>query len=468
LLTSWQVESLRARVRSLNAEVERTERKEHPFPEPAIIFKTLSTVLGAIADQLDTLEIDLLSPQEKSKYCAWAAGELEKASYTFTLVAHQDSPRIPFEIFDALAWAADSLLGNTGQPPAANRYRIAVHLLPDFNYYLFSAGRFFESYDWGPSLRAATNNIDPKIDPARLLLMGVPSTDARSILQHAIAAHELGHEFRYIHRDRIDALLDRAMAPVTYRWRQRVIDEVEVNAAKLSEVGPTDAYGRAEEELRRQLEARHHLWCEEIFSDLLATRLLGPAYVAAIDRLELIPTGPSDTHPPTALRCDLINEYLHKNLAPFAAHGEWKNVFGSREVDDMAGHEWYYHLAAEHCRSAALEFADFLQQVKSPLDVPADELHALCDQIDTYLENLAPPSTLLNEAPDWCSPQGFWVLLYAGWRFRCSPDKFERFSANCGRVEGRVDHAEAVLDRLITQSMQSLFLRAEWNNRLIA
>ena len=158
--TSWQIECLRARIRSQAAEIKRVAEKDHPYPEPDTIYRALIRVIKerseVFEDAVDLWysgeDVELRSPAERDRALqapyTKIVTELKRISEVFGLADRVDSARIPFEILRSLSWVANSLL-NEHCPTI-------VRLDTVYNYSIVSCRRRFPryAYPWrGPSAR---------------------------------------------------------------------------------------------------------------------------------------------------------------------------------------------------------------------------------------------------------------------------------------------------------------------------
>src|ERR1044072_6213635 len=120
--TSWQIESLRARIRSQEAEIKRVAENDHPYPEPDIIYKALLKVVQERKKHFDEAiglwcteeAIELYSDYQRDRILQGPfdtiVRDLQRIAEVFSLADRVDSPRIPFEILRSLSWVANSIL----------------------------------------------------------------------------------------------------------------------------------------------------------------------------------------------------------------------------------------------------------------------------------------------------------------------------------------------------------------------
>src|SRR2546422_3471399 len=110
----WQLESLQSRIRSLEAEILRVSNKDHPYPEPDAVYKTLLGVVRARAKRLEEVwqldSPDIRGDRRLKGISSNLAKDLQRVAEVFSLVGRVDSARIPFELLRPLSWVAGELL----------------------------------------------------------------------------------------------------------------------------------------------------------------------------------------------------------------------------------------------------------------------------------------------------------------------------------------------------------------------
>ncbi len=348
---AWQINCLRARMRSLEAEIRRVAEKDHPYPEPDVIYNALVSVVRSRIDLFEEA-LDLFLGSEEYERDLQAtfgtvARDLQRVAEEFSLADRVDSARIPFELLRALSWAANILLDEN--------CRTVVRLDTTYTYTISSCRQRFEGLGWTDHWDASVNT-----DRFTVLVLGFPSSDANSILLHALAAHEFGHRFIPRYKSSLLALRDRLAQDVKGEYGEQLKDYLLDNVVKREGVARGDAY----EESRKLVEARllklGEYWLSEILSDLVAARLVGPAFLPALDRILLGLGRPSPTHPPGHLRKHLVREYLGKLFPELVEDSIWMPFFSqhedlalSRATDEQGqGDAWQplYQVGERMCR----------------------------------------------------------------------------------------------------------------------
>jgi hypothetical protein len=214
----------------------------------------------------------------------------------------------------------------------------------------------------------------------------------------------------------------------------------------------TDAYNHAADEIEDRFERLVAAWSVELFADLIAARLLGPAYLAAFDRLFVHPQPPTESHPPNDLRRFWIARYLSQGPLKEFEDGVWSRLSPVRSpaiLRDIAE-----RLAGEVCSLVALALEPLLATVSSPRDW--EGFAELIILMENHIEDLAPPSVALADL-DNRATEGVWAVLYAAWHFRLDEDRFKRFCEKFGWKD-HVLQGENRLGDLILQALKALEL----------
>jgi hypothetical protein len=320
--TSWQLECLKARIQSLDREIKRVADKEHPYTEPDTIYRALLRVLDSWGTHFDeardlvpTDTDSMLDPVFKR-----VAIEVDKVFRVFGLADRVDSARIPFEILRSLAWAATELLDE--------QCKIVVRLDTAYNYSITSFRRMFEQLNWGKFwAETAENHSDSEPRKSTVLVLGFPSPDASAILLHALAAHELGHEILDRYHSEIERIRVRLLNDAKGVYRDQLEEYILDNMRRGGGVSRDDAYEKARQQLEVRLDNACSKWISEIWSDLVAIRLVGPASLAAFDRVTLNEGSPSDSHPSGLLRRRVAERYVREKMPHIAEDPICSSVF---------------------------------------------------------------------------------------------------------------------------------------------
>jgi hypothetical protein len=452
MASPWQIECLTYRINSLVAEIQRVSKKDHPYNEPRVVYEALLSVLDGRAKLLkDYVQLFQLPGGERSLQNCYetVARDVAIVAEVFSLVDRVDSARIPFEILRPLSWAARELV--------RGKYRVVVRLDPIFDYTFMSTRMVFENRGWGADWLKVTQKHKIAHD---VLLLGIPSAYAHAILLNALAAHELGHLLFNTQRQQLKDIITLVFRQVFQKHNLKLQDYVARRARGLPGGLTQDAYANESADVYRLALSITMEWCSELYSDLVATRLLGPAYIAAFDRVLIGRWQPTESHPPNDLRRNLMITYFEKNFPQIVANsGElWASLKNglsesARYVDEL----WTF--GEEVCRSAVAPFTETLTKiVNTPFSEPPEEFSSLISEMQDHIDNLSPPSAVLGEKSMWINSNGFWSMFYAAWYFRLNRARFESFTRRYQWQDSPSD-AEDALSNLLLQGLRSLELK---------
>jgi hypothetical protein len=455
----WQVGCLLYRIDSLQSEIKRVADKDHPYPEPNIIFSALTSVLDARKGFLR----DAFQTYSTSERRERALGnlesvveELETVADLFGLAHRVDSARIPFEILRSLSWASICVLPGP--------CRALVRLDPAYNYSITSFREpFARRKNWLPFWKEAI--LDAKLPPNQtILLFGFPSPEVGSILVHGIAAHELGHILARQRASELDDILNKNLSIA----KQKHIDQIETFIAdqlippKESNVKPSDAYERASRRVELDIYSVADRWLQEMFADFLAARLVGPAFIAAFDRVILGFGRRENSHPPGQSRRLLILRFLRSRLSHIVDDAIWSPLFEAGSADGPSS-DLLCRIANEVCNLSFEAVAQMAEGIPSPLDKDGTLLKEQIEGMQEHMEHLSPPSVPLKSGDEIETANMFWLLLYAAWHFRLNEERFGAFATSHG-WQGDFARAEAALGNLVLHALESLELRFRWES----
>jgi hypothetical protein len=457
--SSWQVRCLQDRIQSLNSEIARVRQKDHPYPEPNAIFRTLLAVLSDRQSRFDKAVKRYSSAGRErllEETALTTATQLDEIAEAFGLADRVDSARIPFEILRAVSWVASSILEEA--------CRVAVRLDGAYNYSIVSCRRRFTRLRWNKFWDEATRELGPE-GRFTILVLGFPSAHANSILLHALAAHELGHLVRGRFTEELEEIRTKAVEAAKHRHSELLQEYILDNVRRREGVLGRDAYDESSRRMEARLGQLADDWLGEVFADLVAATLVGPAFLAAFDEIVLELGKPSLTHPPGTLRRGLVKEYLQQRLQKVADDAVWSGVlqrevasdplFGPREVDGDPDRP-LYSVGQTICREGLRELSAVAMRIPSPLETA--DLKKIVDQMEDHIEHLSPPSAGLDDSAP-ITPDEFWRLMYAGWHFRLNDERFAEFKTNNAWDDGNAEH---VIGNLVMHALESMELRHQW------
>jgi len=458
LSIQWQLHCLQYRVGSLKSEIKRVADKDHPYPEPSVIFAALEAVL---AEREAFLE-DAIENYSVSDRKVRGLGNLEPIiqdlntiGELFSLAHRVDSARIPFEILRSLSWASTAVL--PGQS------RAVVRLDPTYNYSITSFRERFADKDWLPFWDSAVSAANLPSGQT-ILLFGFPSPEVGSILVHGIAAHELGHLVAPRWESELEELLNRHLSSVKQRYRESISDFIAEQLrghVQGSGISREDAYESMSRIVEFDIYSVAELWIREMFADFVAARLVGPAFIAAFDRVKLGFGRAGNTHPPGSWRRLQIRQFLKEKMPHVADDPVWRLLFSASA--EAGFNELYHSIASEVCALSFEEIARLVEKVPSPIAVDPTQLRMQIEAMQEHIEHLSPPSVPLDVtgADEIDTANMFWLLLYAAWHFRFSEDRFTEFARRHGWQED-LAKAEAAIGNMVQHALESLELHFRW------
>lgn len=125
-----------------------------------------------------------------------------------------------------------------------------------------------------------------------------------------------------------------------------------------------------------------HRWAEEIYCDIFATKVIGPAYLASFSTFALGTAGAggaeiaSETHPADIVRICIIREVLEKNNLKVALMKPWDTF------EDIAS--FFYYVLEERTKLDRKYVRTAVSWPQLPL-ILQDFVDAICEQIDELL-----------------------------------------------------------------------------------
>jgi hypothetical protein len=447
--SEWQIDCLKSRLRSLSGEIRRVKEKHAPYAPTHRIYAALREILASFDKLLGDAErrADLNRPrtiEHLDDTYVVVGEELTKVTKLFRICDRTDSPRIPFEILRSLGHVATDLAGMTTE--------IVVHLSTEYNYEITSLSREFAQSRW---TRWWLEAAEPSAASSDVLLMIFPSYEVATTLLHAAAAHELGHVLAH----RMEAQIASALAGIADAVKLELARErteyVEVQGV------PREMHDSSSENAWRTLQFRDLInetkWVRETFADLLAARLVGPAYLAVMDRLSVDYRG-DISHPPVAIRRQIILNYLRHHLRHVAVDPAWRDV--KRGEAPPPPNDIATRCGSQICLRAMTALGRIVDTIPTPL-ANRHELASAVKVIAKRLDNLAPPSLDIVVPDGEAIAPNFWLLLYTVARYRVSVNRFDAFCARYG-WSNNPDLADTALNSMLLHGLQNLDVKLRW------
>jgi hypothetical protein len=222
--------------------------------------------------------------------------------------------------------------------PASRRLQLPSIVLSNaYSFQEMDLPAFFEDL-----LRGQNVHIDLHQEHPTVFL---PKSDRDNPLNWAILAHEFGH----IDKEGVQGLLE------------------------VRELFPDDVT-QAERQILEN-------WAVEIYCDLFATRILGPAYLASFASYLLLSAGfdvadsLSETHPPDIVRVCTMRRVLETRNLSVALSGEFAET---RNLGDF-----FYHVLEARSKTERLQIREPIEELP---DYPSMGREEFCDAICDHLE----------------------------------------------------------------------------------
>jgi hypothetical protein len=123
-----------------------------------------------------------------------------------------------------------------------------------------------------------------------------------------------------------------------------------------------------------------HRWAEEIYCDLLATQILGPAYLASFAIFALVVAGGSEiateTHPADIVRICIIQEVLQKNNLIVAM---------TEPILDCADVATFFYNILEERTKLDRKYIHHIPQQPQPPLILQEFVDSICEQVDQVI-----------------------------------------------------------------------------------
>jgi hypothetical protein len=123
-------------------------------------------------------------------------------------------------------------------------------------------------------------------------------------------------------------------------------------------------------------------WAEEIYCDVFATEVLGPAYLASFATFALARVGAggaersSETHPADIVRISIVRDVLEKNDLKVMLNDEW------RDYGDLTS---FFYNALEERTKLDRKYVGYARPWPQPSFILHDFVDAVCEEIDQLI-----------------------------------------------------------------------------------
>jgi hypothetical protein len=437
-------------------EIARVSAKDFAFGLPRKILSTLRDEAEAVkADLLDLNKDPVVwnkgtPAAERLASIRTLAARIEVIHDGLTLVHAVDSSRLPFELVSILEQLANQILNATG---------VEVMLQPsyEYSYSILDLAQTFAGPDFKDTF-----------------LISFPSAETMSLAMHTIILHELGHPLFSRIEASIRPVLTKGLVDAQKILSADIEDEVRMRMAAIGI--PTGAplfQPHVKESTNEVLQEAADLtrnWTGEIWCDLVATRLVGPAYICAFQSLMLpffSTSEASDTHPDNWLRLNIMRKFMDSELSSTPVlkqvselFGIHQNIVGGIEPPNAADLETTFKIAGHILRPdddntvLAEVFSIVRQRIPSPISSP-EFLEALKRGIDRTVD-LVPPDPFLHFSADYkASPVEIVAyVFYCYWLF-----KLTRYDEWKAKLEWDDDRCDFVLNNMGIKALEAAQLK---------
>jgi hypothetical protein len=380
------LQSATDRVLALGREVDRLHAKKFPTEPARKLLLAIKHAVESVQKDLDEFVSEDAADWDDDGMCLQVQGFAAPVVHLHELLQHLDkvdSPRLPFEIISAF----EKLMSELGVPS-----RLLLKPERKYNYSTRLISQLVARIEGMPAEILSRELPD-------LVVIGFPSAEADSTLLHTLLFHEVGH---VIYRGRLGS----HVAPI-------VKNRIEHKGAQDKKAAATTA-----------------AWTEEVCCDLVALRLVGPAYWLAFEWYSvalLERASASQSHPDLALRNAVMSAYHKKLCDEFVDAHAIAEMFGlGTELRSMHRGRATSLGTSEQFASETLQDVNYRSELFAVVDTHINSpfrLEGIADHIQNSareLKRFVPPASLLKPAQfaALTYAQLLAIIFCAVWHFR--------------------------------------------------
>jgi len=299
--------------------------------------------------------------------------------------------------------------------------------------------------------------------PPLLGVLSFPAAERDNVLMHAALAHEVGHALMEAEREAnrpvphiaVDESRCRELAPMTFAPRAL----------------PADLSQAIADALKRRATEVLKYWQEELLADAWAVHLLGPAALLALQALGA--QRPSEDHPPTVLRADLMRGCLRRGgFEQAASECAWLgNAFAAAGLEAAGtkvgpADQAEFQLAWEALRVGLNQIEEFVFPRDGQANwYTAEQWGLRCGpsrlgRLITRLVHYVPPDRVGDQPGDYADLA---TILNAGWAVYLDDHHWGEFCAGLGDDALAAQHqARRKLHRLVLKAIESFYVASMW------
>lgn len=456
------LDSALQRARAVAEEIERLKGKDYAFELPKQFLELLGRFTQQTIRDLKATPADpkiwntSLDSMQRIDHVSTLATRAEWFHALLRTVDRVDSTRLPFEVVRSFEALLADLLGDGSN--------VKLLLKPEraSNYAIVNLGALFLDAPWKEDAKALQNAYK----------LSLPSSEPASMAMHTLFLHELGHSHfaANVTTHFIEEIASKALSSAA----AESIIEAETNARlriELKESPKSAAQDRnavaavlgsqVEKQILQTFPILFSAWTREVYADLFALRLVGPAYVCAFQAFflpGLIREGASRTHPDPVLRMKILRWALDRWCEgdPTLATLRERFVESLFEIPEMPLVEERTHQFAGHLLDPANGSSGVLEQLASLIEaIPSPFSANLVNALEASLEGL---DVLIPPNPYLFVLDGSTIGIRAAvaftfsaiWLYRLS--KYEHWVSTYDWTQ---DHSERVLNQLAQKAFEA-------------
>ena len=435
-------------------EITRISQKDHPESGARLAFEAVLEFGKALGQKLTPrASSSNLPTQTKSRYIE----QIHRLAKILGNLDRIDSSRIPFELIPALKWVASDIVPAFSSPPPD----LFIRLCDKGSYSIATLSDLLGKGDRDDPWKREWETKKKRENVAECVIIGAPSAEARSVLLHSLSAHEFAHLVICESDERLKL----------HAYASKAVADVHGDNANACERDREMLFSTGAQK-EGQVSFTRHGWVSEIFSDMAAAQLLGPAYLVTARRTYLGLNGDSSrSHPSRLLRLKAIKHFLISKypsvwkMDVFRAivDGVEREITSSTAPVTSEDVQRYERIVEDLFPVIATSVQAAIAQ--KPLEHSQYEQLIRCAVAE--FTDLSPPMTIFNSTAMDSGSASFWMILTAGWCFREDSEAFEKWNNRYKWPpkigESRDLAGESRLDNMLLHSLRSAEIRYRYS-----
>lgn len=432
-------------------EITRISQKDHPESGARLAFEALLYFGRELGDTLERRNQGSNLPAGIiSRYIE----KIQRLSKVLSNLDRIDSARIPFELIPALNWVASDIVPAFSSPPA----HLFIRLCDKGSYSIATLSDLLGQANRNDPWKREWETKKDGQNVAECVIIGAPSAEARSVLIHALSAHEFAHLVICDSEERFS--LHAHASKVVDDFNTHNTARCESDRAILFSTG-----GATKDE--GQVSFTRHGWVSEIFSDMAAAQLLGPAFLVTARRTYLgLNGGSSVSHPSRLLRLKAIKHFLTSKYPDVWSMDVFRSIVNDAESEidspstPLTGDVERYEQIVEQLFP---EIASCVQRAIEQKPLAHSQYEKLINSAVAEFAELSPPMTIFGSTAMDSGSASFWMILTAGLCFRENKKAFDAWNIRYKWPKKNGDSldlaGESRLDSILLHSLRSAEIR---------